>query len=314
MGHLTTRHYMAMFDDASYVLLSEATGWSPNDPEWAGLEIFADPVGGEHAPVAHEDDPGEAEAVSNLLHLGSDRRRIAGVSIEDLHRHRAAFLVAEESDDDLQLPLLPIPVVASPGKRALSSLEVRRSDVVEDEGVVEMEPGEPVFDLLLSGQEPVHSFVELILRHRAEGEFVPQGRDRGLIIDPLGDGELGSGVDDPRDDHCHHEIPLPRGPGGDPPHKAQAPECAEGGGDVPVGQAPEALEAVVDGDEAFALEGPADDVDHPRGEVGEVAQRLVLDLAAVAEGAPEEVSFVGLVLVASPRGGYVNGSSALAHA
>lgn len=37
MGHLTTRHYMAMFDDASYVLLSEATGWSPNDPEWAGL-------------------------------------------------------------------------------------------------------------------------------------------------------------------------------------------------------------------------------------------------------------------------------------
>lgn len=35
MGHLTTRHYMAIFDDASYVLLSQ-TGWSATEPEWAG--------------------------------------------------------------------------------------------------------------------------------------------------------------------------------------------------------------------------------------------------------------------------------------
>jgi acyl-CoA thioester hydrolase len=35
MGHLTTRHYMAIFDDASYVLLSQ-TGWAPAVPEWVG--------------------------------------------------------------------------------------------------------------------------------------------------------------------------------------------------------------------------------------------------------------------------------------
>ena len=38
MGHLTTRHYMAMFDDASYHLLSETSGWQPNDSTgaWRG--------------------------------------------------------------------------------------------------------------------------------------------------------------------------------------------------------------------------------------------------------------------------------------
>lgn len=41
MGHLNTRHYHAMFDDASYQLLNEATGWSPTSPDWQG-KGFAD--------------------------------------------------------------------------------------------------------------------------------------------------------------------------------------------------------------------------------------------------------------------------------
>ncbi|MGD9914476.1 MAG: acyl-CoA thioesterase [Rhizobiaceae bacterium] len=36
MGHLTTRHYMGIFDDATYVLFGKATGWMPNDANWAG--------------------------------------------------------------------------------------------------------------------------------------------------------------------------------------------------------------------------------------------------------------------------------------
>jgi len=36
MGHLTTRHYMAMFDDASLHLLAEATGWHTDSNEWKG--------------------------------------------------------------------------------------------------------------------------------------------------------------------------------------------------------------------------------------------------------------------------------------
>lgn len=41
MGHLNTRHYHAMFDDASYQLLNEATGWSATLANWQGRG-FAD--------------------------------------------------------------------------------------------------------------------------------------------------------------------------------------------------------------------------------------------------------------------------------
>lgn len=41
MGHLNTRHYLAMFDDASYQLLNEATGWSATSTDWQGRG-FAD--------------------------------------------------------------------------------------------------------------------------------------------------------------------------------------------------------------------------------------------------------------------------------
>ena len=41
MGHMNTRHYLAMFDDASYQLLNEATGWSATSSDWKGRG-FAD--------------------------------------------------------------------------------------------------------------------------------------------------------------------------------------------------------------------------------------------------------------------------------
>lgn len=36
MGHLTTRHYLGMFDDASYHLLAEVLGWAPGAKGWEG--------------------------------------------------------------------------------------------------------------------------------------------------------------------------------------------------------------------------------------------------------------------------------------
>ena len=41
MAHLNTRYYLAMFDDASYQLLNEATGWSATSSDWQGRG-FAD--------------------------------------------------------------------------------------------------------------------------------------------------------------------------------------------------------------------------------------------------------------------------------
>lgn len=34
MGHMATRHYMAMFDEASYQLIAESTGWNVNEEQW----------------------------------------------------------------------------------------------------------------------------------------------------------------------------------------------------------------------------------------------------------------------------------------
>jgi acyl-CoA thioester hydrolase len=36
MGHMNTRHYLAMFDDAGYLLLNEATGWHATSEAWQG--------------------------------------------------------------------------------------------------------------------------------------------------------------------------------------------------------------------------------------------------------------------------------------
>ena len=36
MGHMNVRHYMGMFDDASFQLLAEALGWYVGAEEWKG--------------------------------------------------------------------------------------------------------------------------------------------------------------------------------------------------------------------------------------------------------------------------------------
>ena len=36
MGHMNVRHYMGMFEDASYQLLAEVIGWHSGAEEWKG--------------------------------------------------------------------------------------------------------------------------------------------------------------------------------------------------------------------------------------------------------------------------------------
>jgi len=38
MGHMNVRHYMGMFDDASYQLLAGATGWHVGSEAWQGRD------------------------------------------------------------------------------------------------------------------------------------------------------------------------------------------------------------------------------------------------------------------------------------
>ena len=70
MGHMTTRHYVAMFDDASYHFLNEAFGWRPDDssaPGWADVKQV----------IEYNDEV----AAGSLLEVKGKIARIGGKSI-----------------------------------------------------------------------------------------------------------------------------------------------------------------------------------------------------------------------------------------
>jgi acyl-CoA thioester hydrolase len=71
MGHLTTRYYMAMFDDASYHLLFEVFGWSGADAA-EGLG-FAD--------VRHEIDYEAEVGAGDLLQINGSLEKLGGKSV-----------------------------------------------------------------------------------------------------------------------------------------------------------------------------------------------------------------------------------------
>ncbi len=65
-------------------------------------------------------------------------------------------------------------------------------------------------------------------------------------------------------------------------------------------------ESLGGGQEGFTGQGAADEVDQRVGEVGEVAEGFVLDVAADAEGAAEQMGGIGFALVAAFSCGYMN--------
>lgn len=70
MGHMTTRHYVAMFDDASYHFLREAFGWRPGEP---GAPGWAD--------VRHVIEYNDEVAAGDLLEIRGQIERIGGKSL-----------------------------------------------------------------------------------------------------------------------------------------------------------------------------------------------------------------------------------------
>ena len=149
----------------------------------------------------------EPKALLDLVDLGGQRARIAGVALEHLDRHRAAVGRAQQAVDDLQLALLAVAVVAEPRQLAAAALQVARGDVVEHQrAVAQMLAGERLLDRRLALAEPVERDVELILVDRPEAEHVAEARGGGERIEHAGGGELGGWRDQPRDDHGDDEI------------------------------------------------------------------------------------------------------------
>jgi hypothetical protein len=67
-------------------------------------------------------------------------------------------------------------------------------------------------------------------------------------------------------------------------------------------------------DEGLALEGPFDDLDDILGEMGQVAESLMGDGLALADGPSEQMGDVGLSLVDPPGRGHMYAAASCWHA
>ena len=97
-------------------------GRDPVDHRW--LEIVADAAGGDHAPVSHKSDLGEAETVPDLVHLCGECGGVRDIPLEHLNRGRAAIRGAQEAIDDLFLALLAVPIIAELRQRTTAPFNV----------------------------------------------------------------------------------------------------------------------------------------------------------------------------------------------
>ena len=84
MGHLTTRYYIGMFDDAAYHFLYQAFGWSGADA--------AQGVG--FADVRHEIDYEAEVQAGDLLEISGRMEKLGGKSVTMIYEMRN--LVREE--------------------------------------------------------------------------------------------------------------------------------------------------------------------------------------------------------------------------
>ncbi len=77
-----------------------------------------------------------------------------------------------------------------------------------------------------------------------------------------------------------------------------------------VGVGAQDFEGVAGGDEGFAAQGAADHLDERAGQMGEVAEGLVLDLAALAIGLAQQMGLVNAALIPASRGNDMDGTAA----
>ena len=168
--------------------------------------------------------------------------------------------------------------------------------------------GESLLDGGLPLDEPVHRRVQVMGVDVAEPEQLAQSGHGAVRSQPPGGGQLRARVDDAGDDESEDEVAKATGAAGDEGVQPELLEGAEDGGDVAVGQAADTPEHLLGVDERLALERATNQLDDGVGQMGDVAEGLVLDLAVLAEGASQEMGSVGLVSVAALRGGHVHGA------
>jgi len=91
MGHMTTRHYVAMFDDASYHFLFKVFGWTPE-------QVERDQLG--WADVKHEINYNAEVASGDLLQISAQFLKLGGKSV--VIRYRMYNLTKNEEAATLE--------------------------------------------------------------------------------------------------------------------------------------------------------------------------------------------------------------------
>ena len=176
-----------------------------------------------------------------------------------------------------------------------------------------MAPRQALFDPPLAPYQPVHRFVEFILVDGLQPQDLAEGGDSALRVQGASGGQFGAGVDDAGDNHGDDEIAPATGRTSDEGMQAELLEGAEDGGDMAVGVAAQAGEGGLGIDQGFAFESSADEIDDVVGEVGDVAEGFMLDLAVVAEGSAQQMGVVGGVFELASGGGYMDGACSGRH-
>jgi hypothetical protein len=152
--------------------------------------------------------------------------------------------------------------------------------------------GEGGLDAGLAGEQPVHGAVHVVGRRLCDAQVLGE---RGRLP-PARRGQLGSRPARP----CHHErerqVPLGAGRAQDL-GQAELPGHCPNRGYVAVGQAAFYGHGLARADEGFAREHPPEGLDRLGGQGREVREGLMVDLAALTEGPPQQEAHVLPVLV-----------------
>ncbi len=255
-----------------------------------------DARGGDHAAIAHQHQPRDAQRVADDGDDLGERVRVGGVAGKHAHRDRASRRVGEHPVLDLLAALLAVAGVAARGQLAAPSghpragqVEQRHPTRIHLQGKVFGR--ELALDRVLPVGQPVHRGIDLVGARVGHAQIHPEGG-----VGPPGQrGQLRTGSDHPRDDQRQGDVAFPARR---PQQRGQAQRVRHrrDGGHVPVRQRPGDRDRLSHREKPRALQGRLDRVDRLRRQRRQVRHGLVAHRGAVAVGAPQ----VGRRVLAAP--------------
>ena len=255
-----------------------------------------DARGGDHAAIAHQHQPRDAQRVADDGDDLGERVRVGGVAGKHPHRDRASGRVGEHPVLDLLAALLAVAGVAArgqlaapPGHPRAGQVEQRHPARIHLRGKVFGR--ELALDRLLAVGQPVHRGIDLVGARAGHAQIHPEGG-----VGPPGQrGQFRARTQHPRDDQREGDVARPaRRP--QQCGQAQRVRHRRDGGHVPVRQRPGDRDRLSHREKPRAFQGRLDRVDRLRRQHRQVGHGLVAHRGAVAVGAPQ----VGRRVLAAP--------------